>query len=104
MKHPRQTRFRLSNRLRQRATDALAIIERRLQKAKEELEHYDEYQHLIVNDDLERAYAVLRAVYLTRRFGRVDRPELPYPLTALAAVVSDNGAAEAHARHLVGRA
>lgn len=94
----------LSNRLRQRATDAPAIIERRLQKAKEELEHYDEYQHLIVNDDLERAYAVLRAVYLTRRFGSVDRPELPYPLTALAAVVAGNGAAEAHARHLVGRA
>ncbi len=51
----------LANRLRQRATDAPNVIEQRLRKAIEELGHYGEYQHLIVNDDLERAYAVLRA-------------------------------------------
>ena len=59
----------LEARLRQRATDAPEVIERRLRKANDELAHYTEYQHLIVNDDLERAYAVLRAIYLTRRFG-----------------------------------
>ncbi|MBC7703001.1 MAG: guanylate kinase [Rhodoferax sp.] len=57
----------LAHRLRGRATDAPGVIERRLAKAIEELEHYPEYQHLIVNDDLERAYGVLRALYLTRR-------------------------------------
>ena len=93
----------LANRLRQRATDAPEIIERRLQKAIEELEHYTEYQHLIVNDDLERAYAILRATYLTRRFGEVDRPDVPYPLAELAKVVASNTAAEAHAQKLVGR-
>src|SRR5690606_670636 len=77
----------LESRLRQRATDAQEVIERRLRKAREELEHFSEYQHLIVNDDLDRAYAVLRAVYLTRRYGRVDRPDVPYPLAELAAVV-----------------
>ncbi len=94
----------LASRLKQRATDAPEVIQRRLQKAIEELEHYDEYQHLIVNDELERAYALLRAIYLTRRYGVVDRPDVPYPLAQLAGVVGENGEAEAHARRLVGRA
>ncbi|HTR53916.1 MAG TPA: guanylate kinase [Kofleriaceae bacterium] len=82
----------LANRLRQRATDAPEVIERRLHKAFEELEHFDEYQHLIVNDDLDRAYAVLRALYLARRDG------LPDPRGS-----DERAAAEAHARRLVRR-
>ena len=94
----------LESRLRQRATDAPEIIDRRLQKAIEELEHFGEYQHLIVNDDLERAYALLRAIYLTRRYGVVDRPDVPYKLSEAARIVAGNTGAEAHARRLVGRA
>jgi guanylate kinase len=93
----------LERRLRQRATDAQNVIEARLRKAREELEHYREYEHLIVNDELERAYAVLRATYLTRRYGTVDRSDVPYPLAELAALVEANRDAEAHARHLVER-
>ncbi len=93
----------LETRLRQRATDAQDVIERRLRKAREELEHFNEYQHLIVNDDLDRAYTVLRATYLTRRYGTVDRPDVPYPLAELANVVAGNRASEAHARQLVER-
>lgn len=94
----------LARRLRQRATDAPEVIERRLQKAIEELEHYNEYQHLIVNDDLERAYALLEATYLTRRFGVVDRPDVAYPLSDGARLVEENRpAALAHARRLVER-
>jgi guanylate kinase len=96
----------LDQRLRNRATDKPHVIETRLANALEELEHFSEYQHLIVNDEIERAYAVLRALYLTRRFGRADRPEIPYPLAELAAVVASNiaTAPDAHARRLVGRA
>jgi guanylate kinase len=93
----------LELRLRQRATDATEVIERRLRKAKEELEHFNEYQYLIVNDDLERAFALLRAIYLTRRYGNVDRPDVPYPLASLAQLVAGNREAEGHARQLVGR-
>lgn len=60
----------LADRLKRRATDSPDVIERRLRKAIDELSHYDEYQHLIVNDDLERAYQVLRALYLAQREGR----------------------------------
>ncbi len=54
----------LERRLRQRATDAPDVIERRLAKARDELDQYGIYQYLIVNDDLPRAYDRLRAIYL----------------------------------------
>jgi guanylate kinase len=76
----------LAQRLRRRATDAPAVIERRLQKAIDELSHWPEYDHLVVNDDLDRAYGILRALYLARREGRELR-----------------GDPEEHARRLVGR-
>ncbi|NVB79656.1 MAG: guanylate kinase [Kofleriaceae bacterium] len=93
----------LASRLRQRATDAPEIIATRLRNALAELEHFNEYQHLIVNDDLERAYGVLRAVYLTRKFGVTNRTDVPFDLTNLSAIVSRNRDAEAHAKKLVGR-
>ena len=96
----------LEQRLRNRATDDPKIIDKRLAKAIEELEHFGEYQHLIVNDDIERAYAVLRALYLTRRYGTVDRLDVPYPLAELAQVVDANSAThpDTHARKLIVRA
>jgi guanylate kinase len=95
----------LEQRLRRRATDDPKIIDKRLAKAIEELEHFGEYQHLIVNDDIERAYAVLRALYLTRRYGSTDRQDVAYPLAELALVVDANNAThpEVHARTLIVR-
>jgi guanylate kinase len=66
----------LASRLRSRATDAPDAIERRLEKAHDELKHYGLYDYLIVNDDLDRAYDQLRAVYLAaqceiQRMGRI---------------------------------
>jgi guanylate kinase len=92
----------LEKRLRQRATDAPEVIETRLRKAREELEHYGEYQHLIVNDDIEHAYDLLRSIYLTRRYGVVDRPDVSYPLSHLAKTVAADRGADAHAKKLVG--
>jgi guanylate kinase len=91
----------LDRRLRQRATDAPDVIERRVRKAHEELEHYNEYQHLVVNDEVDRAYNLLRAIYLTRRYGGDPNP--PVPLAPLRALVDGNRDAEAHARHLVAK-
>jgi guanylate kinase len=95
----------LAVRLQNRATDSPEVIDRRLRKAIEELHHFDEYQHLIVNDDLDRAYAVLRAIYLTRRYGQAARAGVAYPLDELASLVARNQAsgADDHARRLVGR-
>lgn len=93
----------LASRLRSRATDAPHVIERRLKKAIEELRHFESYDHLIVNETIEPAYAVLRAIYLTRRHGEHDRPDVDLPLSELAAVVEANRASDpaAHARRLI---
>lgn len=96
----------LASRLRSRATDAADVIERRLRKAIDELGHYTEYDELIVNAELEPAYRVLTAVYLTRRHGDHDRPDVALPLTELAAVKAANRATDpaAHARTLIASA
>ena len=57
----------LQSRLRGRATDAPDVIERRLKKAIEEFEYHRDYTHRVVNDDLDTAYALLRAIYLLRK-------------------------------------
>lgn len=95
----------LANRLRSRATDTTDVINRRLAKAIEELGHYDEYQYLIINDVLDRAYRVLRAIYLTRRFGQVERGDISHALPELWRLVNEHQASfpEAHARRLAGR-
>lgn len=57
------------NRLRARGTEDEANIRQRMQTAEAELAHADEYQYQIINDDLARAAAELRAV-VAREFER----------------------------------
>ncbi len=93
----------LASRLQRRATDAPDVIARRLAKAIEELRQYESYDHLVINRELDPAYELLRAIYLTRRYGDVDRPDVPLRLGDLAARVAANHASDpaAHARALV---
>jgi guanylate kinase len=56
----------LEHRLRGRGTDSDEVIRRRVRVAREELRHYAEYDYLIMNDDIGRAYDALRAVYLSQ--------------------------------------
>lgn len=64
----------LEERLRRRKSDAEADIQRRLQRAREEVKHYAEYQYVIVNDVFARAAEELKAIILAerRRGSRVD--------------------------------
>jgi guanylate kinase len=52
----------LERRLRRRATDSPEAILRRLAIAKRELEHYGDYDYLVVNDNLDRAHQQLNAI------------------------------------------
>jgi guanylate kinase len=82
----------LERRLRSRATDAPEVIERRLAMACQELEHYAEYDYLIVNDKLDEAYQELRAVYLAARTMRMRREAVARALLAEAAARRSPGA------------
>jgi guanylate kinase len=57
----------LEERLRRRRSDAEADIQRRLQRAREEVKHYAEYQYVIVNDVFARAAEELKAIILAER-------------------------------------
>jgi guanylate kinase len=52
----------LARRLRGRATDDEATIQRRFAKAKIEIENYRLFDYIIVNDDLEKSQARLRSI------------------------------------------
>ena len=75
----------LERRLRRRATDAPEVIDRRLAMACKELEHYGEYDYLVVNDNLPRAYEELRAIYVAARTARPRRESVAQALLAEAA-------------------
>lgn len=52
----------LERRLRDRRTDAPEVIERRLRDALSDMSHWDEFDHVIVNDDLNQAISDLEDV------------------------------------------
>ena len=56
------SRAELERRLRGRKTDSDEVIERRLRDALGDMSHWDEFDHVIINDDLGRAAAELEAV------------------------------------------
>jgi guanylate kinase len=81
----------LESRLRRRATDAPDVIERRLAMACKELEHYGEYDYLVVNDDLSRAYDQLRSIFVAARCARSRRDGVAQALLAQAAARRPSG-------------
>ena len=63
----------LERRLRRRATDSHEAIERRLAMARGELEHFAEYDYLIVNDNFETALKELSSICVAARCARARR-------------------------------
>ena len=60
----------LKARLERRAEDAEAVISDRLRNAASEIGHWREYDYIVVNDDLERALAGVRAILTAERLKR----------------------------------
>ena len=58
----------LERRLRERASESAGEIEKRLEVAREQLSHEDEFDHVIVNDDLDRAAHELDGVVREAQF------------------------------------
>jgi guanylate kinase len=67
----------LSRRLHARAQDAEAIINLRLERGKEEITHWGEYDYVIVNQNFDRAYADLSHIYRAERLKPGRNPWLP---------------------------
>jgi guanylate kinase len=66
----------LKARLERRAEDAPEVIERRLRNAREEIAHWDAYDYVLVNDDLQRTFGDLKAILCAERLRRPRQPDL----------------------------
>ncbi len=66
----------LKSRLFRRAEDAPDVIATRLANARAEIEHWREYDYVVVNEDLDRAYAAVKAIVTAERLRRDRRPGL----------------------------
>jgi guanylate kinase len=67
----------LERRLRGRAQDSDAEIARRLVVARDEIAHWQDFDHVIVNRDFDRTVAEVRAVLHAARTQRARQPWLP---------------------------
>jgi guanylate kinase len=66
----------LKLRLERRAEDSHTIISQRLRNAIEEISHWREYDYVLVNRDLDKSFARLRAVLTAERLKRVHQPDI----------------------------
>lgn len=60
----------LRARLERRAQDSVGTIEKRLRNAKVEMQHYNEYDYIIINDDLEASAQKVRSILAAARLAR----------------------------------
>ncbi len=60
-------------RLRKRSEDAEEVIARRLATASREIENYDKYDYILINDILEESIDSLQAIVLSERSRRTER-------------------------------
>ena len=66
----------LKTRLERRAEDSADTIVRRLRNAAKEIPHWTEYDYVLVNRDLDKSFARLRAILTAERLRRVLKPNL----------------------------
>ena len=63
----------LRQRLERRAEDSDEVIQRRLRNACTEMEHWGDYSVVLVNDDVDKAVAAVRATLQAERLKRTDK-------------------------------
>ncbi|MDQ7072128.1 MAG: guanylate kinase [Rhodobacterales bacterium] len=64
----------LERRLHARAQDSDAVIEGRMQKSRDEISHWPEYDYVLVNDDLDETEARLRTIISAERLRLSQQP------------------------------
>lgn len=68
-------RSELEQRLRSRGQDSEEKIQRRLEEARREIENYDKYDYILVNDHLDDSVKALEAILLSERQKRAGKPD-----------------------------
>jgi guanylate kinase len=79
----------LRQRLERRAEDASATIDTRLRNAAFEIEHWREYDYVLVNDDLNRTFGDLQTILRAERLRRTRQRDLGHLAEKLADDLSE---------------
>ncbi|MBL6665270.1 MAG: guanylate kinase [Rickettsiales bacterium] len=66
----------LERRLKARAQDPEEIMQKRMDEAKSEISHYDEYDFVLINDDLNNTYQKIKSIIETKRISRYKDQDL----------------------------
>ena len=66
----------LEQRLRSRGTDSDAVIQGRMERARAEISHWDGYDYVVVNDDIDDCYARVCTILKAERLRRVRQTGL----------------------------
>ena len=66
----------LKSRLHRRAEDDDKVIDMRLANSREEMQHWRDYDYVVINDDLDRTFAAVRSIVFAERLRRDRRPGL----------------------------
>ncbi len=66
----------MKSRLHRRAEDNDEVIAKRMQTAVGEMRHWSEYDYVVVNDDLERAFENVRAILRAERLKQFRSPKI----------------------------
>jgi guanylate kinase len=66
----------LERRLHSRAQDDYETIHRRMAKAADEMSHWAEYDYVVINRDIEQAFADIKAILAAERLKRERQPGL----------------------------
>lgn len=67
----------LRNRLKSRAQDSEDVIAKRMSEAKNEISHWEAYNYVLVNDDLEATYENLKNILKAERLKLSQQPAIP---------------------------
>ncbi len=66
----------LRRRLVSRAQDSDDVIAKRMQKSWDEISHWGSYDHVLINDDLDKTDAELKSIITATRLRRIQQPHL----------------------------
>ena len=66
----------LEHRLRARGTDSEEVIADRMHRAADEIDHWAEYEYVLVNRDMDECLREVRAIVTAERLKRVRQTQL----------------------------
>ncbi len=66
----------LERRLRARASDPEEVVQDRMKKACDEISHFEEYDFILINDDLNNTYQKIRSIIEAKRVERYKKSDI----------------------------